>query len=375
MAEVITPLAYEQFPFQESVFSEMARVSALLGPRAGRITWDWSVVLGLPLDNAVRAAMVLHAWAVNNGGKYDPSILDLPHFQDVFDRIAPRREIELLAKRFTTTVVDARENFESSVAGDSLRRKYALNPLGSKPLVDLGQLGIWAPVAAMIPRALSVANLYYLAAEAWGAEFTNDLGLRTEEYVGEQLGLVSGVQLHPEIVYKIGKNERKSVDWIWVHKEAVVLIESKSARLSRPGHTDSQAMAKSTSQYLVSARRQIDVTAGLIRGRAAGFAHLPVDRPIIGVVLTSEPFYLGNSTLPEYGAKSETPSIVVSLRELEQLVCYPADLSVPHLVRLANGTGGLTWSVSNTFKDFPEPSRNAILDAAFRRYDFAASEL
>lgn len=90
IASIMTPLAYEQFPYQESPFEELARVHALfVDPELGPAP-DWSEVFGVRLDDAVRAVIVLHGWVAHNGGRFDPAILDLPHFQEVFTRIAPR---------------------------------------------------------------------------------------------------------------------------------------------------------------------------------------------------------------------------------------------------------------------------------------------
>jgi hypothetical protein len=127
-------------------------------------------------------------------------------------------------------------------------------------------------------------------------------------------------------------------------------------------------MRESANRYLVKARKQIDATALAIRAGHPEFARIPADRPIIGITLTSEPFYLGNSTLPQYGPPSDTPSMVISLRELEQLVCDPADLIVSHLLHLVRDSTERSWSLSNTLKGFPTPSRNKILDGAFSRY-------
>ena len=59
LAAMLTPLAYEQFPYQESPLEELSRIYALfedptLGPEL-----DWTEVFGMPLCDAVRAAFVL----------------------------------------------------------------------------------------------------------------------------------------------------------------------------------------------------------------------------------------------------------------------------------------------------------------------------
>jgi hypothetical protein len=368
LGETVTPIAYEQFPFQETGSNEMARVSALMGQRAGHTSWDWEGVLGLPLESAMRASILLHMWIVTNGGRYDPAFFDVDDFQEGFETIAPRDHIESLVKYFTTTVAEVRASAPDVLSANATKGKYAPNPLSTKPLIDLGDHGIWAPVAAMIPRALSVASLYDVGNAKWRRPFTRDLGHRTESYVGDQLRQIAGDQLRSEIKWE--KNQNASIDWIWVHPKTVILIESKSARLSVLGRSNSMEMRDSSAKYIAKGRQQIDETADLIASRQHEFINIPNDRPVIGIVLTSEPFYLANSTLWQFGPPSKTPSIVVSLRELEQLVCYPREAMVAHLLHLVLETKERSWSISSTFKDLPAPSRNVILDKAFARYRF-----
>ncbi len=373
VAEIMTPLAYEQFPYQESQFEEISRVGALLlDPQLGQ-TWPWIEVLGLDLDDAVRASMVLHVWVVKNGGRYDPSILDMPYFQEVFEKIAPREHIELTAKALTASVEQMRASNEAIPAMPISLQRYAYNPLIAHPLVDLGDQGIWAPQSMLVSRALYPANLYYRGVAAWGEPFTRSLGLSVEAYVGKQLGLIAGPSLLSEIVY--GKPEKKSVDWIWVTDRAIVLVECKSARLSLGAQAGDGSLAALASRYLGHARAQVDATAELIRNRHERFDHIPSDRPIVGITVTSEPFYLGNSKLVEYGNSSITPSISLSLRDLEYWTSLSSGAAVDALLEVLYDQEKQTWSFSAALKDEKnDNARNPILDEAWKRFDFVGNK-
>jgi hypothetical protein len=371
VSAIMTPLAYEQFPYGESVFEEIARAEALLDDASLGHHFEWSEVLGIELLDALRANLVLHAWVGNNQGRFDPSILDLSHMEEVFDKVSSRESIEVLARYFTTTVEAARREYRTIPSLPKHLRKYAFNPLSVRPLVDLGDPGIWAPQTALVIRALSVPNRYHAGLQKWGQTFTRKLGEVVEAYLGRQLRLIAGEDLQPEIVFSPrGNRQSKSVDWIWTTEKCIFLFESKSARLSMAGKAGGDAIQSDTSRYLQKAREQIDETTRLIVERHPSFAHIPDDRPILGVAVMSEAFYLGNSFLIEYGSPSVTPSIVASLRDIEQLVCYPPDVAARHLSTVICDEEKRSWSLANTLTKLGSTDKNPILAEAWDRLDF-----
>jgi hypothetical protein len=214
-ASLLTPIMYEQFPYQESVYEEMARTHALLvHNERDQAAIQWDDLLGIGLDQAIRASHVLHAWAVSNAGRYSPDLLDMPHLQSVYQKIAPRSEIETVAKLMTSDISGlrrARATADERAPIPSRLERYAFNPLKAHPFVDLGDVGIWAPQSVFISRAFLGSNLYYRGLDRWGKPFADDLGDRTQRYVGRQLALLGGIALYPEIEY--AKSQR-SAAWI-----------------------------------------------------------------------------------------------------------------------------------------------------------------
>ncbi|MBW9121237.1 hypothetical protein JNB63_14150 [Microbacterium trichothecenolyticum] len=368
-ASLLTPIMYEQFPYQESAYEEMARTHALLVyTEPGESSIPWDEVLGVGLDEAVRASHVLHAWVVNNAGRFDPRILDMPHFQEIYHKVAPRAEIEAAAKLLTADIPslrDARREADERASLPSRLERYAYNPLKSQPLVDLGREGIWAPQTMLVSRAFLGANLYYRGLARWGKPFADELGDRTQRYVGRQLSLLDGVVLYPEIEYS---KSQRSVDWIWVSDAAVILVECKAARLSLDAQAGGDSLAGVMGRYLGAARDQIDRTAGLIRADHSAFDHIPKDRPIVGLVTTAEQFYLAGTPFSGFQSSGAIPAATASLRDLEFLVGLP-ERDAAHLVidhAHPNGEGG---RFGGAFSDSERKRRNPILEEAWSHFD------
>ncbi|MCD1569902.1 hypothetical protein [Agromyces mediolanus] len=369
-ASLLTPIMYEQFPYQESVYEEMARTRALLiHTEPGLEPIDWTGLLGIGLDEAIRASHVLHAWVLHNGGRYDPSILDMPHFQEVFERVAPRSEIEQTAEllisdipglRLTRAAVDSRAPMPSRL------ERYAFNPLKAQPLIDLGKTGIWAPQSMLISRAFLGPNLYYRGLARWGKPFADGLGDRTQRYVGRQLALLDSITLIPEVEYA---TSQRGVDWIWVADAAVILVECKAARLTVDAQAGGDSLASVMERYLGAARKQIDRTARLIQEHHPAFDHIPKDRPLVGVVTTAEQFYLAGTPFSGFASSGEVPATTLSLRDLEFLVGLPETDAAALVLAHAHpdGEGG---RLGGAFDEETLKRSNPILEDAWRHFDF-----
>jgi hypothetical protein len=116
---------------------------------------------------------------------------------------------------------------------------------------------------------------------------------------------------------------------------------------------------------LGKAREQIDRTAALIQNRHVAFAHIPADRPVIGLIVSAEPFYLSNAgILPEYGAHGTTPAQVISLRELEHFVCLDELEAIDLLQSVLADPEKRTWSLASVMKELRSVGKNPILEQA-----------
>ncbi|WP_334147598.1 hypothetical protein [Microbacterium sp.] len=368
ISDIITPLVYEQFGYGESEFEELARVWALFGDPTLGAPLPWEDVFGMGLGEVGRAALFLRAWAAHNDGHLDFGMLDAPHMQEVFERVLPRSDAEKLIRHFTTTVDGARALSAEALGVPPNRQRFAFNPFVAKPLLDLGGGGVYAPQSMLVSRAIFPTNLYYVGMKQWELPFAENLGTRVEQYVGRQLRLIAGDHVEGEITY--GKGD-KSVDWIWATDKAVVLVECKSARMTLGAKAADASLGAVVARSLGKAREQIDRTAKLIHDRNPAFAHLPDDRPVIGLIVTAEPFYFGNAgILPEYGARGDTPAQVTSLRELEYLVCLEELEAIDLLLSVLADPEKRTWSLASVMKDLRDIGKNPILEASWKHYKY-----
>jgi len=95
------------------------------------------------------------------------------------------------------------------------RRRPLLTGFGTRYLCPIPGLAL----AKAAPR-----GTYFTGRERYGDAFARDLGHLFVQCIGRQLRLIPGAQVIGEITYTERRAERKTVDWIVVLPE-VVLVE------------------------------------------------------------------------------------------------------------------------------------------------------
>lgn len=98
-----------------------------------------------------------------------------------------------------------------------------------------------------------------------------------------------------EVTYGPKNDRRKTVDWIVILPEVVLLVEVKSAIPTEPVRLGTPEAAGAVLAKLGKAFKQIDVTAQLIADREAVLAAVPAGRPVLGLAVTLEPFHIANA--------------------------------------------------------------------------------
>lgn len=141
--KLLTRVTYEQFPYQESMFEELARsyawmIEGLPEVETKVLTEESLAAMldGVPLREAIAATFFLQVGALQNGGVYKPTWLDQPNFTEAL-RIYPRTNIEKMASRLTTTPERFRAEFNNLV-GTAKATRFDYNPLIATPFVDGG---------------------------------------------------------------------------------------------------------------------------------------------------------------------------------------------------------------------------------------------
>lgn len=376
---MLTRMAYEQFPFQEPDWSLIGRSRALLVEGLTEVPGlrvmsgsAMKEMLGAPLDQAVGAALALWAVAQVHGGWIAPSIFDDPQLHDLMS-VVPREALESRIRSLTTSITEARNRQSTRVPPQF--EKYSFNFLRSTPLLQWSDGRLLAPVPRFILWSVTPASLYFVGAERYKRDFTEDLGRLVEHYVGRQLELTGAVVVS-EIEYKTSDGHKKSVDYLVVWDDLVVLVEAKSTRLREEDRAGGVSLAGQLDKILGKAYEQIYRSKCEIVNRNPAFDCIPWDRPIIGLVVTAEPLYLANSRLYEPPAASwegAPPTVVASLADLETLVVTPAGMR-QHLIDVVADRERSTWYLGLTFPgDGSAIPANPIIEHAWRAYPLTES--
>jgi len=369
---LLTRVAYDQFPYQESIYEELSRSHALLIDGTREVETEalteaaWERVLGAPLDLAVGSTFFLHVAAERNDGWFDPAWLDRPDFTPVFSTW-PREVILRRAEQLSATLDQFKAAYEDAPKPGRGYERYAFNPLVAHPFVRWPDGRLLAPQPRLILRTVTPGNLYYDGVRTLGEAFTRDLGRLTEWYVGKQLRSIPGANVLPEVSY--GRPERKSIDWFLVLPSVVILFEVKSARFGLLDRAADPGFDQRIAQVLRKSVTQLQRTSDAIDAEIIELAHIPRDRPRIGMIVTAEPYYLANTPMVRSLLPATTlPVLTASLRDLEHTVDLGLDRIEQEIVAIANDPERSTWQLGVALGDAPSERRNPVLDRAWDSY-------
>lgn len=371
--------AYERVPYLGGVHSELQRTRALFldsltgVPLRVATAEAWTKLLGASLDEAVGIGWAVFAGVAQSAGFFHPGYLDVP-YNDEFTRIIPKERVmhvvdNVLSTDFEAFALEAERG--PALAPGLSRLGY--NPLQKTPLVVLPDGRRLAPVPRLVLKRFASSGIYFAGLEAWGTQFTEDLGLLFEHYVGRQLRSIPGATVMPEITYKSATGEKKSIDWFVVFDDRVLLVEAKTTRLPIGAQAGDETLPGMLDRTLGKSFRQIDDTEQQIRARAPEFGAIPADRPRFGVVATLEPYYLANlPPLRQLLPEPALPTLVMSASDIEKLVAalHGPDRSKA-LSTIFDDTEG--WGADSSLaKARIKLGRNPVLDDAGAGYTWSS---
>jgi hypothetical protein len=211
----------EQLPMQQSPFRDLARSAALLvhtepppqhPPKVMTPGWDQEL-LGCSIIEYVAAASLLDTSASveANWGRFDLNWLNMPHFAPITDEVPADVLRQVIETQYVATgpqLKQRQQDVQSKVGPTSPHfRRFAFNPLTSRPVVAGLHDDLLIPVPALLIRKASPTGIYFEGLAKWGTAFTTDLGHLFEAYIGRQLALIDNAVLHPEIRYGAKKSE------------------------------------------------------------------------------------------------------------------------------------------------------------------------
>lgn len=374
--DLLLRLAYQQFDVSGSVFPELARFAAMFDrdyPAAEYSTLNADSLrelLGVPVTDYLGATFLFTVGAMRNQGQFDLAWLTQPQFRPVVETISAETLCDIFQSTFGAPIGDVSAIAQANRHRSTALRVHDFNPLVATPYVGLTAAQFLAPVPHLVADKASVAAVYHLGQGRWQHAFTSELGHLVETYAGEHLRLIPTAAVTPEREYAPGA---KSVDWIVVLPNVILLVEVKSARVNQPARTNFAAYHDDVRIDVGKAFTQLHRTADLIRTGHAAFADIPTDRPLRGLVVTAEPHYLINSPIYREGLPEPTiPTAVMSLGELESTAAFSLVRDPSEVILSLTGSAptqgiNVTATHNDWYRQYPTPPRNPILDEAWNR--------
>ncbi|MET8630219.1 hypothetical protein ABZW30_42020 [Kitasatospora sp. NPDC004669] len=384
--------AGEQLAWQEPDFATLARTAAVFlhtpfpddrTPRHMLPGWD-TELFGCSLTDFVGAAQLLWASALVCQGRFDPSFLDTADAAGISDIVSRDTIVRVLERQFAIDTAAFKQTEHETnkrleavpQARNSQLRRFTYNPLIGRPAVTgYGDTWLLCPVPQLVHRKAGPAGIYHAGGRHFGRSFAVEMGYLFEQYIGRQLRLLTHAEVHPEITYTVRRQEMRSVDWIVVFDDLVLLVEVKSTMPTENARLGLVEGAEDTVEKIGRAYRQINNTEERIASAHPAFAAIPRDRPRHGLVVTLEPFHLVNAPfkMPDLPT-TRVFTTVASAREVEQLVTLPEDAAATRLLERAADPERSTWDLNSTVLS-GHAGRNPILDAAWAAYPWRAARI
>lgn len=308
--------AFDQFGWQLARFEELARPHALFVDAATQLPTAtahtpaaWQEVLGCSLDEFVAVGFALHVHAFSNDGVVDLDDAALAPLYEVHPR-------ELVDHVVTTLLAATRDDIRQADGRLADAPQVRFNPLVARPLLHLGDGRLLAPHPMLLLDRVSVNGLYYDRCR--DKAFTDQLGNVLETYVGMNLRLIADAEVRPEIEYNTAGGKKKTVDWILVLPDVVVLVEVKATPLTEGARAGLDALDADRERTVTHAADQLERTYALVRDRHPGLSWVPTDRPLRGLIVTREPYW-GVISGTQDAPTVDFPTSVVAIREIEHL--------------------------------------------------------
>jgi hypothetical protein len=363
----------EQMVFQQSNFHELGRSAALFEQTtpAGELKvikpgWDQQL-FGCSLSQYVGIGFIAHTGAVKNHGRFSAGWFNDPILEPIMSHIPADLMGDVLEREFIGSTQFFRGKRGPTVAEPF--RRFTFNPLLGRPIVSGIGTDLLVPVPGQVIRKVSPLGIWYSGYERWGNPFAEDIGDLFEQYVGRQLKTIPSAQVHHEIVY--GPENKRSVDWIVVCNNAVLLIEVKGVRPTDPVRLGKPAAWAELTKKIGKAYQQIENTEQLIAAGQTEFSQIPTNLPRLGLIVTMEPFPMVNAPpiRQKFAPTVFIPTAVCWSEELEWALMLKDKPIDTYLLELLTDPAKEGWDVSADLVGI-EMGRNKVLDQAWDSYQW-----
>jgi hypothetical protein len=381
--------AGEQLTWQFSDFQMMSRTIALFNQTTSKrvsqcLVPGWDIAaFGCPLKDYIGTAQLVWASALKCSGYFNPAFFDTDDGK-IASRVIERSTVlHIIDTHFAGDTATFRQE-ETAVSArmsgrDPQLRRYTYNPLRGRPLLTGYGTGYLCPVPQLLPSKVGPLGIYFSGLSYFKdlnqshKQFTIEIGYLFEEYIGRNLQLIPDAAVLPEIIYTVNRSEARSVDWIVIFHNLVLLVEVKSAIPTEPVRLGTADAGIEIIKKIKKAYLKIDETANLIKSCHPGFSAVPAGIPILGMVVTLESYYTGNSSdfrslLPVTATKIS----LVDAAEVEAMVTID-DISIGDLLleRDADPERS-TWALTDILKSHSH-RRNPVLNAGWTETPWASA--
>lgn len=378
--QLIGRILYQQWHLRKPAEQTWARTVAIYSqtdfredftPKVMIDDWDQEL-FGCSINDFASVGFILYS-GTNQGSYYpfrwEPELAGLLEDLGGADRFH-----EIVSQNFLTDkeVIKSRrkaylDGLKLTQGQQFLREPFAFNPLISRPLVGgIEPDRFIAPSVTAIALKCSAAGVIHAGLEKWSTAFTDEAGLLFEVYVGRHLSLLEDAEVLPEIVYRAGKEEKKSVDWIVILPEAVLLVECKNSMPTAVIKEGRDGFIEAHAARVGKGIEQINTTVDQILNRKPEFLSVPADRPFIGFVVTLEPFELANIVeLREKLPEAKVPVSIVGSDFLEFFVTLSNDAIGDLVDRISHFTTERNALQHMEWVEGVEGRMNPILEKAF----------
>jgi hypothetical protein len=365
--------ASEQLVYGQSRRHELGRTAALFEqtppvkpPKVMQSDWA-EQLFGCSLSQYVGIGFLVHTASVKNHGRFSVEWLDA----SVNEPITKQLPVDLVRAVLDQHFIGDRQWFknEDGLVAPSQDRRFTYNPLLGRPVVSGIAGELLVPVPGQVIRKISPLGIWYSGFDRWGKFFADDVGDLFEQYIGRQLQTIPGAQVHREIPYGRARDNKRSVDWIVVCDKAVLLVEVKSARPTKPVRLGSPEAWSELTTKLSHAYKQIAATEQAIADGETAFSAIPKNLPRLGLIVTMEPFHVVNARpiRDRYAASLSIPTIVCSSESLEWVVSLKDRDVDTYLREFLNDPAKDGWDLADDLVGI-EFGSNAVLDQASESY-------
>ncbi|WP_162487713.1 NERD domain-containing protein [Rhodococcus sp. AD45] len=371
LAAMTSRIIHSQFPFGYSIIENIGRSVSLFVDRPDVRNMpsqdQWREQLGVDILDYLRIVMGLLIPAARNKGVITAPLLR-EKYAVLFTETGVETAITLLNDHLSSDIPSLEAHGSTHrIQGQEM---WSPNPLTARPFVRYGSEFV-LPSFMLLEQKMTPLGMYFTGLELFGAStFPGAVGDAFELHVGEQLRELEYAVIHSEIEYRDGKDKKKTVDFIVEFEELILLVEVKAARTiatARAGLPDGLA---NTAAKMNSARRQIDNTAILIRGRKAELSHIACDRPIRGLVVTLEPNHLVDTFLFEERINATDTEIATACgHDIERIIPVLADREDVgrRLLKALTKNGPTPPSIDRAVSGISRSVRNRLVDERYER--------